>query len=390
MKVLLVSFFNPLDPSSGSGLRSNSLLKNLLESGCSIHLFTYSRSNNSHALKTYPGIRKSCFMERNTRLGLRGGMKSIFCLQPLAISQYITRDVAREFSRFISGETYEVVVFDHLCAFGFRKYLDLPAARTLIYEHNAEFVMARDFYENQPNLFTKSILFLDFLLMRRFEFEALRAVDRVVHVSEGDLKEFGAEIRDKSVVIPNTLPYRKPFERKTRPGNNVLFVGAMVHRANVDGIARFIREAWIDIHKLRPDIGLLIVGADPPPGIRAFHGKWNIHVKGYVEDLSRLYEKSKIAIAPVYIGSGSRLKIVEAMMHSTLNIATPKGAEGLPVENGKHIVIASSKQAWIDSILYYMDNAEERLAIEENAHGLSENLYYYGNYREVVGRCLAG
>jgi glycosyltransferase involved in cell wall biosynthesis len=329
-------------------------------------------------------------MERNTRLGLRRGMESIFRLQPLAISQYITRDVAKAFDLFISGETYEAIIFDHLCAFGFRKYLDLPAARSLIYEHNAEFVMARDFYKNQTNLFTKSILFLDFLLMRRFEFGALRSVDRVVHVSESDLDEFGAEIREKSVVIPNTLPYRKPFERKTRPGNYVLFVGAMVHRANVDGIARFIREVWVDLHALRPDIELLVVGADPPPEIRAFHGRWNIHVKGFVENLPKLYEKSKIAITPLYIGSGSRLKIVEAMMHSTLNIATSKGAEGLAVEDGKHIVIASGKQAWIDSIIHYMDNAEERLTIEKYAHELSEDLYFYRTYREVVGRCLAG
>jgi glycosyltransferase involved in cell wall biosynthesis len=109
-----------------------------------------------------------------------------------------------------------------------------------------------------------------------------------------------------------------------------------------------------------------------------------------VENLPKLYEKSKIAITPLYIGSGSRLKIVEAMMHSTLNIATSKGAEGLAVEDGKHIVIASGKQAWIDSIIHYMDNAEERLTIEKYAHELSEDLYFYRTYREVVGRCLAG
>jgi glycosyltransferase involved in cell wall biosynthesis len=389
MKVLLISFFNPLEPSSGSGLRSNSLLKNLVESGHLIHLFTYSGFDNSRALKEYPGIRKSCFVECIPRMGLTTGLKTIFRLQPIALSQYITRNVARAFIRFTSGETYDAIVFDHLYTCGFRKYLVAHSGRTVINEHNAEFVMIRDYRQNQARWFAKSILFLDFLLTRRFEFDALCSVDRVIHVSDGDLEEFGADIRKKSVVIPNTLPYQLKFKRKNCPENTVMFVGAMAHRANVDGLARFVREAWGDIHNLRPDISLLIVGANPPREIRAFHGKWNIHVMGYVEDLPGLYEKSKVAIAPVYIGSGSRLKIVEAMMHSTLNIATPKGAEGLPVEDGKHIVIASSKQAWIGSILRYMDNAEERLAIEKNAHALSENLCYYRNYRDVVGRCLA-
>lgn len=389
MKALLISFFNPLDPTSGASLRSNSLLKNLIASGYSIDLFTYSGTDNSCALKEYPGIRKSYFVERNPRLGLMPVLKSMFRRRPLALSQYITRDVARDFIRFTSGKTYDAIVFDHLCSYGFREYLGAHSVRTVINEHNAEFVMAREFCQNQTRWFAKSILFLDFLLTRKFEFDSLCSVDRVIHVSEGALKEFGTDIRKKSVVIPNTLPYKLKFKRKICPENTVMFVGSMSHRPNVDGVERFVREAWGNIHNLRPDIALLIAGANPPRKILAFHGKWNIHVMGYVEDLPRLYEKSKIAIAPVYIGSGTRLKIVEAMMHSTLIIATSKGAEGLPVEDGKHIAIASSKQAWIDSILHYMDNGDDRLTIEKNAHELSENKFYYKDYQEAVGRCLA-
>ena len=389
MKILLISFFNPLVPSSGSGLRSNSLLKNLIESGHLIHLFTYSGTDNSRALKEYPGIRKSYFMDHKPRMGLATGLKTVLRFHPLALSQFITKDVTRAFIRFTAGETYDAIVFDHLYTYGFRKYLSARSARTVINEHNAEFVMTRDFLRNQTRWFPKSILFLDFLFTRRFEFRSLGSVDRVIHVSEGDLKEFDSEIRKKSVVIPNTLPYKLEFKRKNHPENTVMFVGAMAHRANVDGLVRFVREAWEDLHNLRPDIALRIVGANPPLEIRAFHGKWNIHVMGYVEDLPGLYEKSKIAIAPVYVGSGSRLKIVEAMMHSTLNIATPKGAEGLPVEDGKHIVIASGKQDWVGAILQYMDDAEARLAMEKHAHELVENLCYYRNYQDVVGRCLA-
>ena len=389
MKVLLISFFNPLDPNSGSGMRSNSLLKNIVESGYSIHLFTYSSPGGSHLLKEYPEIRKSYFADRNPRLGLNPGLKSIYRLQPLALSQYITRDVAKAFIRFTSGEKYDAIVFDHLCSYGFRKYLVAHSCRTVINEHNSEFVMAKEFYQHQAGWFDKMILFLDFLLTKRFEFNSLSSVDRVIHVSEGDLGKFSTDIRKKSVVIPNTLPYRLQFKRKIRPQNNVMFIGAMSHRANVEGVLSFVREVWRDIHTLRPDIALLIVGANPPREIRAFHGRWNINVMGFVEDLAALYEKSKIAIAPVYIGSGSRLKVAEAMMHSTMNIATPKGAEGLPVEDGRHIVIASSKQDWIGSILHYMDNEEERLTIEKNAHQLSENRCYYRSYRKVVGRCLA-
>jgi len=158
MKTLLISFFNPLEPNSGSGLRSSSLLKNLIGSGCSIDLFTYSGADNTRALKEYPEIRESCFVERNLRLGLTLGLKSIFRRQPLALSQYITRDAARAFVRFTSGKTYDAIVYDHLCSFGFGKYLGAHSVRTVINEHNAEFAMAREFFQNQSRGFAKSVL----------------------------------------------------------------------------------------------------------------------------------------------------------------------------------------------------------------------------------------
>ncbi|TFG60611.1 MAG: hypothetical protein E4H29_02005 [Deltaproteobacteria bacterium] len=96
-------------------------------------------------------------------MGLTTGLKSIFRLLPIALSQYITRDVAWAFIRFTSGETYDAIVFDHLYTCGFRKYLGAHSARTIINEHNAEFVMMRDFCRNETRWFAKSILFLDFL-----------------------------------------------------------------------------------------------------------------------------------------------------------------------------------------------------------------------------------
>ncbi len=113
-----------------------------------------------------------------------------------------------------------------------------------------------------------------------------------------------------------------------------------------------------------------------------------IPVLGYVDDLSPIYEKASIAIAPIYIGSGARLKIVEAMMYSTLNITSPKGAEGLLVEDGRHIVIAIDRQAWISKILFYLDNKRERVVIEKNAYDLVEKEYYYAKYKQVIERCI--
>ncbi len=389
MRILLVSFFNPLEPNSGSGLRSNCLLKNLGNLGYIVHLFSFSQSDNSSRLKDYPFVEKACFVPRLPRPGLLALLKSILFLQPLAISHFITSDVKKSFVKLTSGESYDAIIFDYIYMFALRKYLQTAKiCKITINEHNSEFVMARETYKKQKKLHLVLIWFIDYLLLKRYELNALRSADCVVHVTELDRQNYSGDIKNKSVVIPNTLPYRKEYEVKRDLEKNVVFVGSMAHYANVEGIIRFIQEAWIDIFNLRRNINLQIVGGNPPHDIQKYDGKYNIQVLGYVDNLAEIYEKASIAITPINIGSGSRLKIVEAMMNGTLNIASPKGAEGLQVEDGRHIVIAEGKQAWIDKIIYYLDNKHERTVIEKNAHDLVQKQYFYENYKQVLKQCV--
>ncbi len=389
MNILLVSFFNPLEPTSGSGLRSNSLLKNLAAPDCTVDLFAFSQADEPAQQAACPNIKRSCFVARVPQSKLRAGLKSMLLLKPFGVSLYVTDKVIKAFAQFTGDATYDAVIFDHIYTVDLKKHMNVSGARIVINEHNAEHMLSHEYYIHASTLRQKITMYIDSLLLKRYEVRALRAADCTLHISDDCIQHFNEDIKKKSVVVPNTLPYKLTYRTKTNSTNTVVFVGSMGHSANVEGLERFIREAWIDIHNLRPEIRLLIVGANPPPEILQFHDKYNIHLLGYVENLSEIYQQASMAIAPLNIGSGGRLKILEAMMHSTLNITTPKGAEGLLVEHGINIVIAADKQAWINSILYYLDHVGERTTIEYNAHALVEKLYYYEQYAPVINKCIA-
>jgi glycosyltransferase involved in cell wall biosynthesis len=329
-------------------------------------------------------------VKREPQSKLRAGLNSLHSLRPFGVSLYVTDAVIAAFRQFIDGRKYGAIIFDHIYTADLKKHINTSGARIVINEHNTEYALFHEYAVNAKTLREKITMYIDSFLLKRFESHALRTADCAIHISEECIDRFSEDIRKRSVVIPNTLPYKLSYKAKTDRAKTVLFVGSMGHGANVEGLERFIKEAWVDIHALRPDIRLLIVGADPPPQIRQFSGSYNIHLLGYVENLTEVYEKATIAIAPLNIGSGGRLKILEAMMYSTLNITTPKGAEGLLVEHGKNIVIASDKKAWIDSLLFYLDHAGERAAIERNAHALAERLYCYDHYTQAVGTCVGG
>jgi glycosyltransferase involved in cell wall biosynthesis len=393
MNILLVSFFNPLEQNTGSGLRSACLLRNLLDLGHTVHLFSFSSKNPGADAPqtTYPGIERSCILPRKPPSRptiLKALLKSLLFCKPLDISIYITHDVTEAFIRFMQGRQYDVVIFDQLCSFELERYTRKDKIKTIMYEHNAEFVMAKELYKRMAQRYQRLINHANYYLVKKYEFDFLKRAGCSVHVTRNDLLNFPPVIRQKAMVIPNTLPYRNNFAPKTNPGNNVVFIGSMSHFSNVDGILSFLREVWSELHGLRADIQLMIVGGNPPVAIKQYDGKYNVHVLGFVDDLAAIYRNSTLAIIPLRIGSGSRLKILEAMMHDTLNIASPKGAEGLDVQHGKHLVIADTKRDWIQAILYYMDNKAERVLLEKNAHDLVVKLYYYGSYKQKIASML--
>jgi len=162
-KVLLVSFFNPLEPNSGSGIRSNCLLKNLTELGYTIHLFALSQSDNSSRTKDYPNITKSCCISRVAQPKLITLIRSLIHLQPIAVPHFFGKTVHNKFVQFIEGEKYDTIIFDYLYTFDLKKHLK-NAGRTVIYEHNTEYLMSRDHLKHSRGLLMKPVQLLDYLL----------------------------------------------------------------------------------------------------------------------------------------------------------------------------------------------------------------------------------
>jgi glycosyltransferase involved in cell wall biosynthesis len=390
VNVLLVSYFNPLEPTSGSGFRSNSLLKNLCESGCNLDLFTFTDSSSREGWQTPPGNLRSLVNKRTKNAGLVAALRALLYQAPLAVAIHETLESIKDFQDFVLSSQYDVVIIDNLFAYTYRKYLKCFTGKTILYEHNAEYIMSYESFKIHKTVTKKIITYINTNSIKKYEHNACSEVDIIIHTSENDLKCFPSTYWGKSRVIPNTLPYCEEYKDSEATENNILFVGSMNHYPNVEGIVDFIKNAWIAIAERRKDLHLLIAGKNPPPSILEFDGRFNIHVLGFVEDIKSFYKKCKIAVTPINFGSGTRLKIIEAMMSGTMNIASEKGAEGLSFEEGKDIVIARNSKEWADSILYYVDNDKERLGIERNAHERAVSTYYYQNYKETVKEMISG
>lgn len=109
----------------------------------------------------------------------------------------------------------------------------------------------------------------------------------------------------------------------------VLVVASFYHPPNARGLTRFLREVWLRILDSVPEASLRVVGRGMPSALLALcESTRGVRVLGFVHDLSDQYRSAAIAIAPVYDGSGTNIKSLEALAAGRVCVTPEHGARG--------------------------------------------------------------
>ena len=116
----------------------------------------------------------------------------------------------------------------------------------------------------------------------------------------------------------------------------------------------------------------------------------NVTLTGYVDDVRPLVARAWCSVVPLRIGGGTRLKILEAMALGTPVVATSKGAEGLDVRDGEHLLIADEPAAFAEQVVRLLRDADLRAALAANSRRLVAERYDWAivmpKFLALVGR----
>ena len=167
--------------------------------------------------------------------------------------------------------------------------------------------------------------------MEALERQVWRMVDVVLYPSEDEAQQVRAMepgVRARTV-LPYALPSR-PAPAAAAPGN-IVFVGGFRHTPNEDAALWLASEIMPRLRQHFPAVTLTIVGSNPTPAVLGLAGK-GIEVRGFVsdEELDAIYSQARVALCPLRVGAGVKLKVVEAMHRGVAVVTTTVGAQGLP------------------------------------------------------------
>jgi sugar transferase (PEP-CTERM/EpsH1 system associated) len=138
---------------------------------------------------------------------------------------------------------------------------------------------------------------------------------------------------------------------------DVVFIGAMDYRANIDAVLYFAREIWPLVRNAAPEATFAIVGSRPSSAVKALDGRNGVIVTGRVEDTRPWLAQAALAVAPIRIARGVQNKVLEAMAMARPVVASEGAATGIAAARNEHIIVADKPQAFADAVTTLLKDA---------------------------------
>lgn len=210
---------------------------------------------------------------------------------------------------------------------------------------------------NMENRARRQLLARPFLLwearrVAAWDRRLVRRLAAAAVVSERDRRAIanGApELTEKVHVIPFGIEV--PEEPPEPPGGRiVLLSGNLGYFPTVDGARWFADAVWPRLRERRPDLDWWLAGARPPRAIRRLGRLPGVRVHADPPDLAELRRRAAVAVVPLRSGSGTPIKILEAMADGVPVVTTSDGCRGLDGVADGAVAVADDPEGFAEAV----------------------------------------
>jgi len=205
------------------------------------------------------------------------------------------------------------------------------------------------------------LYFIFWLQILIYEKYYLKKFYIVISMSSYDREILENKFKLKNViVIPNGIEKINFLNKKNNKIINLGYIGSFNHSPNQAAVKYFLYEIAPLLRKNQVKFNYFIAGDNKPEEIISLTKSLknhNIVNLGKVKAVEDFYEKIDILVAPIFSGSGTRIKILESLSFGIPVISTSIGAEGIDIDN-KNLFITNNKMGFVDAIKSIQKNPE--------------------------------
>lgn len=385
-RLLFLSRWFPYPPGNGSKLRIYNMLRRLSEQ-CAITLLSYAdqpdvRPEVGPLLEICEAVHTVPY--RPFDPGSRRALLGFLGPTPRSVSDTYSPEMEALIITALAARPYDLVIASQIdMAVYHRAFGDVPA----VFEE-VEIGVLYEQAARASSLRARLRYGLTWSKYRRYltRLLAQHALATVVSEKEKELVERLRPGQTPVLVVPNGI---EPddyagFRVEPKPAS-LIFTGSLTFAPNHEAMRWFVGEVWPLVRAEIPEAELTITGA---PGERPLPPAEGVNLAGFVSDVRPLVAGSWASVAPIHAGGGTRLKILEAMALGTPVVATSKGAEGLDVGDGEHLLLADSPADFASATIRLLQSRELRARLAANATARVHECYSWGRIMPHYMRVL--
>lgn len=387
-RILFLTTRLPYPPREGHQLRSWHLLK-ALAARHEVTLLSFLRDDDDisragvlrdtvHALETFP------IPSEHSRAALGAALaRGTLGGTPFLAAKYSSAAMRGRVAA-LAGDS-DLVHFDML---PLMECVDaVPAGIPVVLNaHNVEHLLLEKRAQIEQRPHARRFLAGQCARLRRFEQAACARADAVLACSQVDaavLHSMAPGTRIEVIANGVDLQANRPAAQPVAHGTELVFVGQMGWFPNRDGVDWFLRDIFPRVLAARPDTRFVLVGKAEGLDVPASVAR-HVELAGFVDDLRPLVHRAAVYVVPLRAGSGTRLKVLEAMALGKAMVTTRIGSEGIALSDGINAVFADDANGFSAAVLDLLDSPGRAQRLGHAARNCAEARYGW----EAIGRDL--
>lgn len=393
MKILILTPQLPYPPQQGTSLRNYHIIRGLAADH-EITLLSFLENNQQDDVQSIGPLLDLCTGVYTIPVPTRTTKKRLYQLITTRRPDMEHRLESTHFNiklkQLLVAAQYDIVQVEGV---ELARTIDIirlvsPFSRIVFDDHNAETELQRRALQadrgNPRRWAAAGYSRVQVARLARFEAWACGAADWVTAVSEQDkrsLTQLIPDLQTPITVIPNCIDVKQYQPPDAAAFDfDLVFSGKMDYRPNVDAVLWFAEYVWPLIVKERPLTTWAIVGQKPHARLGRLERLSGVTVTGWVESVQPYLAGAKVYIMPFRVGSGTRLKLIEAMAAGKAIVSTPMGAEGFSVADQRELWLAVTPAEMATAVNQLLSDPEKRKRLGKNAQALADQY----DWRRVI------
>jgi glycosyltransferase involved in cell wall biosynthesis len=380
-KVLQICPKPPLPATDGGCKAMYAITKGLLQNNIDVKVLTMSTYKHPFNPDIIPIDFKNKTqieaVDTDIKIKLKDAFFNLFSDKSYNIERFINKEFEKKLIKILQQTKFTSIILEGLYVTHYidtiRKHSD---AKIIYREHNIEHLLWQRKAKAENNPVKKSYLRLLTGRLKKYESKAINLTDGIAAITPTDakiLKRIAPEIPVEFIPFGIDMPEQTVINKPNFNALRLFHIGAMDWFPNKEGIDWFLNTTWPKVHIKFPNITLHLAGRSMSENLLQLNKK-GVKIYGEVDDAFAFMQSNDIMIAPLFLGSGMRIKIIEAMALGKPVITTKIGAEGILYKNEDNICIAENP----DDFLKYVQKLQQPVfyeTIRNNAQELIKSTY---------------